>query len=120
MGAHVADKRGDPGDGGEQQMLGASAFDVDGEAALGDLAAKHSIAQLQLVEMGRERTLWYEFDKKFQPLFVGRRHDGICSLDTLILVVDAQRCVLSGLELEWSPPDRRGSTTNPPIDLFAR
>jgi len=70
MGAHVADKRGDPGDRGEQQMLGASASYVQREAALGDFAAQHGVAQLQSVEMGRERTLWHEFDKKFQSLLV--------------------------------------------------
>ncbi len=46
-GACVTDKRGDSGDCGEEQMLGAAAFDVDREAALGDLTAEHGVAQFQ-------------------------------------------------------------------------
>src|SRR5215813_1624349 len=43
-----------------------------------------------------------ELDEKFQPLFVGRRNNGIRALDSFSVVVHAERCILPRFETEWA------------------
>jgi hypothetical protein len=63
MGAYVADKRGYPGDRGEQQMLGAATLLVEGETALGDRA--HFFLHGHSLKRAQER-------KKYRHFYIGR------------------------------------------------
>lgn len=110
-GAGVANKGGDSGDGGEEEVIGAPAFQIEGETALGDLAAQHGVADLQLVEVRSQRALRHQFDEKLEGAhLIRRRDDGIGTFDALVLVIHTQCRVLAGLEGEWPS----GIHANPP------
>jgi len=99
--AYIADKRGQPGDGGEEKVIGAAAAQIEHKAALGDLPAEQFVAGLQLVQMRRQLTLRNELDEELEPvLFVRRRDDGVGALDALAVVIDAEGGILAGLEGE--------------------
>src|SRR4030095_774803 len=77
-GAHIADKGSQTRDGGQEQMIAATASQIEGEAAFGDFAAEELIARLEFVQVRRQFALWHKLDEKLQPiLLVGGRHYGI-------------------------------------------
>src|ERR1700676_823383 len=97
--AHVTHKWGDARNRRQQQMMGAAAPQIQGEAAFGDFAAQYGVALLQLVEVRRQFPARYQLDEKFQePFLIRRGHDGVRSLDALSLALHAQRRVLAGFE----------------------
>ena len=84
-------------------------FQIERKSTLGDLAAQR-VALLQLVEMGRQRALWHQLNEKLERFFIRRGHDGVRPFDTLVAKINAERCILSRLKLEWPS----GVHTNPP------
>ena len=84
------------------KMICAPAFQVEREAAFGDLAAVEFVAFLQFVEKRSEFALRHEFDEEFEEaFFIGRGDDRVGALDALFAVrIDAERGVLACFERE--------------------
>src|SRR5580698_2844392 len=102
QGADVADEGRDAGDGGEQQVVGAAAAKVEGEAAFRYFAAVELVAFLQFVEERCQFALRDELDEKFEEtFFVRRRDDRVGALDALFAAVDAECGVLTRFEGKW-------------------
>src|SRR5579871_673639 len=81
-------------------MVGASASQIECEAAFRDFAAKQGIAGFEFVEVWGELAMRHKLDEKFEGLFVRGRNNGVGALDALVFVVDTQRGVLTGFEGE--------------------
>ncbi len=77
-----------------------AALEVEGEAAFGDFAAEHGVADLEFVKMRRKRALRDELNEKFESFLIGRRNDGVSALDAFVFVIHAEGGILAGLKSE--------------------
>src|SRR5579863_2424106 len=82
-------------------MIGATALEVQSESAFGNFPAKQFVAHLQFIKFRRQFALRYQFQEKFQTVFVWRRNNRVGPLNPLALVIHAQGCVLPSFKLEW-------------------
>jgi len=98
--SNVADKRRDAGDGGNQEVVGAAAAQVERETALSDSAAQKSVAYAESVEIRREPAVGNEFKKKFEKLFIRGGNDRVGALDALAVAFESESGVLAGTEFE--------------------
>ena len=79
-------------------MLAVPRLDVDVEDSFCLLAHEDLVADLELVELGRERAFRHLLDEEFELGLVRARNDGEGALQDLLALVDPEGHVLAGLE----------------------
>src|SRR5208283_3257586 len=93
--ADIADVGSDSGDGGEEQMIFAAAFEVEGEASFGEAAEEELRVFFHFVEDGREFALGNALDEELEDGFIRGGADGVGALESLIALLDAESGVLA-------------------------
>src|SRR5260221_5917352 len=92
--SHITHKRRKARNGGEQEMIRSSAFQIESEASFGNLSAQQRVARMQFVKMRSQISLRHKFDEKLQAVFVRRRNNRIRPLDSFSVVVYTERRIL--------------------------
>src|ERR1700693_4161231 len=81
-------------------MVGSTVGCLKHKPSLRSFAHKQVVAGLQLVELGRKRSVGHQFEEKLDFIFGRRGRNRIRALDALTVFFDTERGVLSGKKVE--------------------
>ena len=100
--ADVADEGRNSGYGCNQEVIGAAALGIQGEATLGNFPHEQFVPDLQLVKFGSQFALGHQLKKEFQFAFVGRRDYRVRPFRPLVRTIYAERRILPWREFEFA------------------